>query len=310
MASSGGGRARRCALALLCALLVSGCSEEVDQAQAVQTRIGRMDHVVASVVTAPSADRGAEIELDVRAGLSAAQLVTLATGVAGAAADEEYAAYRLTLREAGTADALVVDHDFGADPRAGSVVDHWQRLVSAVLGDVTYRYQPDAESVEVDTAGSLVHDVQEASRIGYGSTATTWLFTEGASEYVDDGRLHPADVLLLQRVQRTVASPSLPVPAPGWRLETRADHVLLDLPVVLPQGSVAAAALTVTAYEQPVRSLAVGAVDALSVTRKPAWLRLLHDDDVFAWWQSDRGRVPGRDPLHRGWDDWLAALAG
>lgn len=305
-------------MALLCALLtplLAGCSEDVDQAHAVQTRLGRMEHVVASVVTSPTDDRGAEIVLDVDRGLSPADVVALADAVAVTASDEAYLAYRLTLRESGTRDALVVDHDFGAGPRAGAVVGHWQRLVSALLGEVTYRYQPDAEIVEVVTEGSLVHDVQEAGRIGYGSTATTWRFAEGGTTYVDDGRLLPGDVLLLQRVQRSVASPSLPVPAPGWRLETRADHVLLDLPVVLPQGPVAPPALTVAAYAQPLRNLAVGAVDALSASRRPAWLRLVQRDgsgadDVFGWWQSDRSPASGRDPLHRGWDAWLASVAG
>lgn len=301
--------------ALICALLLGGCSEDVDQAHAVQTRLGRMEHVAATQVTSPTADRGAEITLDVTTGLSAAQIVALAADVAETAADEDYLAYTLTLRESGTpTDALVVDDDFGADPRAAVVVGHWKRLASALLGEIVYRYQPGAEIIEVETDGSLVRDVQEAGRIGYGSTATSWRFAEGGSVYVDDGRLHPQDVLLVQRVQRTVASPSLPVPAPDWRLETRADHVLLDLPVVLPQGAVTASELTVAAYQQPVETLVLGAVDALSVTGKPRWLRLHHldaaGDDLFGWWDSDRPPVPGRDPLHRGWDGWLETGAG
>lgn len=315
MAVLGGFRVPSCALVLLPVLLLAGCSEDVDQAHAVQTRLGRTEHVAASQVTSPTADRGAEITLDVTAGLSAAEVVALAADVAGTAADEDYLAYTLTLRESGTpADALVVDDDFGADPRAAAVVGHWQRLASALLGDITYRYQPGAEIIEVETDGSLVRDVQEAGRIGYGSTATSWRFAEGGIVYVDDGRLHPQDVLLVQRVQRTVASPSLPVPAPDWRLETRADHVLLDLPVVLPQGGVSAAQLTVAAYQLPVRTLVLGAVDALSVTGKPRWLRLYHvdgtTDDLFGWWDSDQPPVPGRDPLHRGWDAWLETVAG
>lgn len=320
MAVLGGFRARACAPALLPALLLvllTGCSEDVDQAHAVQTRLGRTDHVVASDVTLPTADRGAEIALDIRAGLTPAQVVALAAEVAETAVDEDYLTYRLTLREAGTpTDALVVDDDFGTDPRAAAVVGHWQRLASAILGEITYRYQPDAEIVEVETVGSLVRDVEEAGRIGYGSTATTWRFADGGSVYVDSGRLMPEDVLLVQRVQRTVASPSLPVRAPDWRLETRADHVLLDLPVVLPQGSVAASALTVPAYRQQLQSLALGAVDALSVSSRPTWLRFLHraadgdSDDVFGWWSSDQPPLPGRDPLRRGWDAWLEGVAG
>ena len=319
MAVLGGFRAPACALALLCVQALSACSADVDQAHAVQTRLGRLDHVVASDVTSPTLDRGAEIALDVEPGLSPAQVVAVAGAVADAAADEDYLAYRLTLRAADTAtDALVVDDDFGTDPHAAAVVGHWQRLASAVLGAITYRYQPGAEIVEVETAGSLVHDVEEAGRIGYGGTATTWRFVEGGSVYVDDGRLHPQDVLLVQRVQRTVASPSLPVPAPDWRLETRADHVLLDLPVDLPQTDVDASLLTVAAFEQPLSSLALGALDALSVASKPVWLRLHHgsgeagtrgSDDIFGWWSSERPQVPGRDPLFRGWDAWLAGLA-
>lgn len=319
MAVLGGFRVPSCALVLLPvllpAVLLAGCSEDVDQAQAVQTRLGRTEHVAASQVTSPTADRGAEITLDITTGLSAAEVVALAADVADTAADEDYLAYTLTLRESGTpTDALVVDDDFGSDPRAAAVVGHWQRLASALLGEVTYRYQPGTEIIEVETDGSLVRDVQEAGRVGYGSTATSWRFAEGGSVYLDDGRLHPQDVLLVQRVQRTVASPSLPVPAPDWRLETRADHVLLDLPVVLPEGAVSAAQLTVAAYQLPVRTLVLGAVDALSVTDKPRWLRLHHvdgtADDVFGWWDSDRPPVPGRDPLHRGWDAWLETVAG
>lgn len=318
MAVLGGFRVPSCALVLppvLMSLLLAGCSEDVDQAQAVQTRIGRMEHVAASRVTSPTPDRGAEITLDVTSGLSAREVVALAADVARTAADEDYLAYTLTLRESGTpTDALVVDDGFGDDPRAAAVVGHWRRLASALLGEITYRYQPGTEVIEVETAGSLVHDVQEAGRIGYGSTATSWRFAEGGSVYVDDGRLHPQDVLLVQRVQRTVASPSLPAPAPDWRLETRADHVLLDLPVLLPTGAVAAAQLTVAAYELPVRTLVLGAVDALSVTDKPRWLRLHHRDgardDLFGWWDSERPPVPGRDRLHRGWDAWLETVAG
>ncbi|MDO9497999.1 MAG: hypothetical protein Q7J48_20010 [Nocardioides sp.] len=319
MAVLGGFRARTCALALLAALLspvlLAGCSEDVDQAHAVQTRLGRMEQVDSTKVTSPTADRGARIALVVQDGLSAPEIVALADAVAGIAADEGYLAYRLTLRVSGTpAAALVVDDDFGEDPRAAAVVGHWQRLSSALLGETTYRYQPGVEIIEVETAGGLVHDVQEAGRIGYGSTATSWRFAAGGSVFVDDGRLHPQDVLLVQRVERTVASPSLPVPAPAWRLETRADHVLLDLPVVLPQDGVTSSMLTVAAFEQPLRSLALGAIDALSVTGKPVWLRLHHrsgdGDDVFAWWASDVRPLPGRDPLHRGWDAWLATLAG
>ncbi|MDP2775784.1 MAG: hypothetical protein Q8O61_19675 [Nocardioides sp.] len=315
MAVLGGFRAQTCALALLPALLLAGCAEDVDQAQAVQTRLGRVELVSSSEVTSPTSDRGARIALVVRAGLSAAEVVALTGAVADIAADEDYLAYRLALRVAGTPTAaLVVDDDFGDDRRAAVVVRHWQRLSSALLGEITYRYQPGAEIVEVETVGSLVHDVQEAGRIGYGSAATTWRFAAGGSVYIDDGRLHPQDVLLVQRVERTVASPSLPVPAPGWRLETRADHVQLDLPVVLPQSGVAPSTLTVKAFELPLRSLAVGALDALSVTGKPVWLRLHHPssegDDVFGWWASDDPPLPGRDPLHRGWDAWLEALAG
>lgn len=303
------------ALVVVCSALATGCSEDIDQAQSVHTRLGRIDQVTTSDVSSPTESRGAVIEVEYSRGLVPGDVVRLVSDIAQVAEDERYLAYRLRLTETGAPDdVLVVDDSFAGDPEAKRVVDTWQRLSSALIGQLSYAYQPESETIDVDTDASMVYDVQEASRIGYGSALTTWRFTAADAVYIDEGKLRPQDVLLQQRVQRTVASPSLPLTAPGWRLETRNDHVLLDLPLVIPSGRVSPTAMTITRFQQPVRVLVTAAVDALDVTGKPLWLRLRHrssaGNDVFGWWISDQRPVRGRDRLNRNWDDWLVVVAG
>lgn len=317
---SWGARASSCALVVLAALLcgaLTSCSEELDQAQGVQTRIGRIAEVVASDVTSIDADNAGTVRIDYREGLAAPDVVLLAGEVAAAAATQGYRGYRLTLREAGDPDHVLVVVDTFADQQAASeVVEHWQRLCSALIGDVRYDAEPGSARVEVESGGGFVHDVTEAARIGVQTLRTTWHFTAEGTDYVDEGALRPQDVLLAERVQRTVASPSLPVGASAWRLQTSNDHVLLDLrPGLAPMAN---AELTVGRYGEEVRSLVDAAVDALDVTARPLWLRLRHGgsdpsspaDDVFGWWTSDREPVRGGDALFRGWDTWLQEVAG
>ncbi|WP_309649242.1 hypothetical protein [Nocardioides sp.] len=317
MAIPGGGRARRCVLALTLSTALgaalSSCNADIDQAQSVQTRIGRIPGIAATGVSPPSGARAGAISVDLEEGLTVAEVLTVVGSVARAAETEDYVDYRLTLREegdrGGDQSTLVVDGDLALGRRADAVVTQWRRLESALLGTVTYTHQPDAETITVTTPGGLLHDVVEAARIGYGTAATTWRFADGGSTYVDDGRIGPRDVLLVQRVQRTVASPSLPLAAPGWRLGTHDAQVLLDLPVAVTD-PVDPADFTLRTFARPVRLLVEAAVDALDVPGRDLVVRILHDDDVVGWWGSARPVVRGRDPLHRGWDVWLGTVAG
>lgn len=318
MAIQGGGRAARCALTLVTTTLVASlaaCAPAIDQAQSVQTRIGRIPDVAATRVTPPSAAQAGTVSVDLLTGSSVAEVLAITEAVTRAADDEGFNDYRLTLREAGAEPAtLVVDGDFAADPRAVAVVGAWQRLQSALLGAIAYTHQPDAETIAVTTPGGLLRDVVESARIGYGTATTTWRFTDGPSRFVDDGRLGPRDVVLLQRVQRTVASPSLPLGATGWHLETRDTQVLLDLSLALP-GPVDPSDFTRGTYARPLRLLVEAAVDALDLPGRDLVVRLVnpgHDgspDDVVGWWLSARATIPGRDPLRRGWDAWLRRVA-
>ncbi|WP_143099696.1 hypothetical protein [Nocardioides psychrotolerans] len=326
MVMPGGGRASRCVLALALATALApalvSCSRGIDQAQSVQTRIGRIHGVAASRVSAPSAALAGAVSVDLEEGLSVAEVLTVVASVARAAEAEDYADYRLTLREEGGRGAdrttLVVDGDVARGPRADAVVTGWRRLQSALVGTVDHTHQPGAETIVVTTPGGLLHDVVESARIGYGTAATTWRFADGGSTYVDDGRIGPRDVRLVQRVQRTVASPTLPLGAPGWRLETHDTQVLLDLPVALTD-AVDPEGFTLRAFARPVRPLVEAAVDALDVPGRDLVVRLISPDsdgsddsdgDVVGWWSSARPTVRGRDPLHRGWDVWLSTVAG
>ena len=121
------------------------------------------------------------------------------------------------------------------------------------------------------------------------------------------------DVLLFEGTQRSVTSEVLPTPATDWRLERRDGHVLLDLDVGFPGGSVPPERLTIGRYGEDVERLATAAIDATEVESMPTTLRLVNvtpeGDDVFGYWVSDQRPVRGRDRLVRGWDLWLVHLA-
>ncbi|MDI6910710.1 hypothetical protein [Nocardioides sp.] len=309
---------------LLSAPLLAGCTAALDQAHSVQTKLGRIDQVADATVSSPSDERAAAITIDYTGVATERQLARLVAEVGRVADHESYPAYRLDLVPTESpGDTLVVDSTFAGSDVAPSVLTTWLRVTAALLGDVTYSYQQSNESIAVDSGAGVAHDVSEASRIGYGFRDTTWTFTNAGTVFVVSGRVSPTDVLLFSGVQRSVSSGALPAPAAAWRLERRTDHLLLDLDVTFTSGPVAPARLTVERYGEDVRRLVVAALDALRVAGLPVWLRLHHraapgdpgdpagtpDDDVFGYWVAGQSPVRGRDPLLRGWDRWLAALA-
>jgi hypothetical protein len=311
MATWGGRLAVTAALAVALAGL-GACAGSIDQAHSVQTRLGRIDEVVDAEVTPATPDRGARITVVMAPRLAPAQVVALVREVAAVADGEDYPSYRLDLRVDGTDDVLVVDDTFDDAPGGRALVDRWQRVAATMLGGVTAVVEAAGEAISVESSAGFLQDVTEASRIPGLGGDLTWRFATGPSVFVVDGRVRGPDVLLAQRVQRTVASPSLPLAASTWRLESRRDHVLLDLVVDLDE-QVPARAITRRRYAADVRVLVDGAIGAVGATPEPLWVRLRHrtaaGDDVFAWWVSGQPPVAGRDRLDRGWDRWLRARA-
>ncbi|CAI9405855.1 hypothetical protein HIDPHFAB_04468 [Nocardioides sp. T2.26MG-1] len=320
MGTFGGRRAvaRASALAvlsvpLLTGPLLAGCSTALDQAHSVQTRLGRLHQVGDATVTTPTEDRAAAIAVTYTGVATERELTRLLTEIDRVADEADYPPYRLDLApaDAGT-DTLVVDDAFIGSEAEPTVLASWLSVGSALLGDVTYSYQPGNETIVVDSGPGVGHDVGEASRIGYGFHDTTWTFRNGGTAFVVAGRVSPTDVVLFQAVQRSVSSEALPAPAPTWRFERRADHLLLDLDVRLP-GPVEPERLTIARYGPDVARLVEAALGAVRADDRPVWLRLHHrtdtTDDLFGYWVSDQHPVRGRDRLMRGWDRWLAALA-
>ncbi|MBB6628043.1 hypothetical protein H5V45_12010 [Nocardioides sp. KIGAM211] len=306
---------------LLSSCLLAGCSEGVDLAHSVQTRLGRVDGVLSADVTAPSDAEAPRIELTVDPDLTAADLVLLLRAVGKVTVRDDYPSHRLELEPADEeGDVLVVDDTFAGRDDELAVLESWQAVTQALLGPVTYTVEDGTETIAVASDGGLLHDATEASRIGYGGAGTTWRFTSGPSAVLVTGRVAHADVEMLQRVQRSTVSSELPVAATSWRLERRRDHVLLALEVGLPE-QVEPARLTTERYAEDLRPLARAALAAVGVgdaprapDARPVWLQLRHDtpagDDVFGFWVSDHRPVHGRDRLDRHWDRWLVALAG
>lgn len=298
-------------LAALAAL--AGCAgTQVDRAMGVRADVGRLPAVAEVSVAGPSADRGAQVAVTVRSGAGVGEVVRVARRVAEAGGDGGWSTYRLELREADHPEDLLVGDEAFATGGARSAVEAFRRTSDALLGPLTWTVAPGSTTVAVDAGGGLAHDVQEAARTAYGDRTTTWRFVAGAGTVLVDGRVGPAEQELVERVQRSVASPALPVPADHWWLEARDDHVLLDLEVALPGAPVAGADLVPERYADAVGRLAGTALDAVRGGRPrlavPLWLRLREGADVFAWWRSDRPPVPGRDPLGRGWDRRLHHL--
>ncbi len=299
--------------------LLTGCTAALDQAHSVQTKLGRIDEVADATVSSPSHEQAAAISIDYTGIGTERELARLVDDIDRVADDEKYPAYRLDLVPTDSpGDTLVIDSTFAGSDDAPSVLTSWLRVTAALLGDVTYSYQPGNETIAVDAGAAVAHDVSEASRVGYGFRDTTWTFTNAGTVFVASGRVSPTDILLFSGVQRSVSSGTLPAPAPTWRLERRTDHLLLDLDVALAHEPVAPARLTIERYGDDVQRLVVAALGAVRLAGLPVWLRLHHradptgadaPDDVFGYWVAGQHPVRGRDPLLRGWDRWLADLA-
>lgn len=298
--------------------LVAGCSAALDRSHSIQTKLGRIDEVSDATVATPTDERAAAITVSYTGVSSERELARLLTDIDRVADEADYPPYRLDLVAADSpGDTLVVDDTFIGSEAEPTVLETWRSVTAALLGDITYSYQPGNETITVDSGAGVGHDVGEASRVGYGFRDTTWTFRNEGTSFVVSGRVSPTDVVLFQAVQRSVSSGSLPTPAPTWRLERRTDHLLLDLDVSFP-GPIAPEKLTVGRYGDDVERLVQAALGAVRVESLPIWLRLHHRvdpddptsrDDVFAYWVSDQQPVRGRDRLLRGWDQWLAALA-
>lgn len=322
MGTFGGRRAVERAAALAAGSLVlaslaaslTGCTGALDQAHSVQTRLNRIDEVSSADVSTPSADTGAAITVTYADAGSVRELTRLIAAVDGVAEEEDYPSYRLDLVPAdGPSDRLTVDDSFAGSADEEAVLANWFATTAALLGDVHYRFEPGEESIELDSSAGILHDVSEASRIGYGFDGTVWTFRAGESAFVVSGRVSPTDVALFQTTERTVSSEVLPAPASAWRLERRDGHVLLDLDVAFGTGPVPPERLTIQRYGDDVERLAGAAIGAVRLAGLPASLRLVNPvpdrTDVFGYWASDARPVRGRDPLLRGWDLWLVGLA-
>lgn len=320
MTWGGTGRARRArtaATALVATLALvpalAACSRGIDQAHSVQTRLGRLDDLVATDVTVASPSQGARIEVEVVAGLAPRRVVEIAQQIDEVAEAEDYRPYRLELRESDHPDdSLLVDDGFQATPSAIDVVAGWRRVVSASVGSVAMVAELGTRTVEIDSGPALLHDVTEAARLPAALRVSTWTFRADPATVVVAGAVGQGDVEVTGRVQRELGSPSLPVGAERWRLASYADHLQLDVDADLPADLVAQY-LTRTTWGSRLEPLAGAAVTAVAVSRTPVWVRLVHatesGDDVFAWWTSGRPVTPGRDRLARGWDRWLQTIA-
>lgn len=300
-------------LALLGACLTA-CTGALDQAHTVQTHLNRIDEVTSSKVATPSADTGAAITVTYTGADAPRELGRLIAEIDRVADEQDYPSYRLDLVPAANdADRLMIDDRFAGSPDEDQVLANWFATTAALLGDVRYRFESGDESIDLDSGAGILHDVGEASRIGYGFDGTVWTFRSGDSAFVVAGRVSPTDVSLFQGAQRTVASEVLPAPASTWRLERRDGHVLLDLRVEFAGGFVEPERLTTDRYGDDVERLAEAAMGAVGVGSLPVTLRLVNPvpdaDDVFGFWSSDARPVRGRDPLMRGWDVWLDQLA-
>ena len=309
------GRVAACLALALPVALLSSCTAALDQAHTVQTKLNRIEQVTRSSVTTPSADTGAAITVTFTRADSVRTLARLVAQIDAVADEEAYPSYRLDLVPADSeGERLMVDDSFTGSDDEEAVLGNWFATTSALLGDVRYRFEPGEESIELDSGAGILHDVGEAGRIGYGSPATVWTFRDGEDAFVASGRVAPADTALFQATQRTVSSEVLPAPASSWLLQRLDGHVLLDLDVGFPAAPVPPERLTIAQYGEDVARLASAAMGAVGTAGLPVTLRLVNvapqSRDVFGHWESDRRPVRGRDPLVRGWDLWLARLAG
>lgn len=307
-------RVALCLPAVLVTGLLTGCTSALDLAHSVQTKLGRIDGISQASVATPTERTGAAIEVTYVGADSSRELTTLLVEIDRVADDAEYPSYRLDLTPAdGNGDRLTVDDSFLDSEDRDVVLDNWFTVTTALLGAVHYRFEPGSEAIQVDAGAGIAHDVGEASRIGYGSPRTDWIFVNGATTFVASGRVSPADVSVFGTVQRSVGSDVLPAPAPGWRLERHGRQLLLDLDVAFVDGPVAPERLSVERYGADVRRLVDVALDAVREAGLPVQLTLRNptdaSPDVFGFWRSDARPQRGRDRLMRGWDLWLVGVS-
>jgi hypothetical protein len=298
----------------LATTVLAGCSDAVDQAHSIQTRLGRIEAISESDVTTPTTDRGAGISVTYDGAGTRRELTTLIAAIDKIATDADYPSFRLDLAPvASEGDVLVVDDSFAGSDAEPGILDSWLTVLDVVLGDITYTYEPGNESIDVDADAAVAHDVSEASRLRYGVADTTWTFRNGDTTFVASGKVSPTDVMLFQDIQRSVSSDVLPAPAPSWRLERSDHHVLLDLDVAFQDAPVDPRELTIKRYGDDVERLVTTALAAVDVAGLPVRMQLRNPTetgtDVFGYWISDQHPVRGRDRLMRGWDLWLVALA-
>jgi len=309
-----GGRAAAGALVLLAALTglagLTGCAGAPDVARTVEGEIAQLDQVAAVTVAAPTAARAAVLTVSYDADLDADDLARL-SGQVATAAGREYATYRLSLVPVVEPDsALVVGPGFTGSGAELSVLEAWLRETSALLGPVHHEVSPDGQRITVDSGGGVAQDVAEARRMRYGDATTTWVFRTTGGTFTVGGRVTTTDVSLLQAVQRSAGVDGQPAWADAWQLDRRAGHVRLDLRVTLDGGPVPDALFTAARYGPSLAPIVDTNLTALAGTRLPTWVRVLgRSNDVLATWTSAQRAAPGRDPLGRGWDTWLAARA-
>ena len=316
MAKRGWSRGQGCAvLAMVGAVLLGGtaCSADLDRAQSLDTRLAGVDGVDDAGVRSATTDRTNLIQVTLDLGLDATATLAAVRRVDRVARDAGFDTYVLEVSRTITdGDVLVVDDAFVTNRDAKRTVDNWIRVLDALLGEVTYEFQAGNEVIEVVSGGGIAHDVAEASRIGSGSAATTWRFEADSSAFVVSGQVTRRDVTLFNRVQRSVASTVLPVPATRWELQRRTGHVILDLEVALAGGP-DPRRITRERWAPSIRPLAAAAVRSTRYPGSPRWIQLSDvtaaGRDTFALWESDGRPVRGRDRHSRGWDLWWVRVA-
>lgn len=303
-----GGRAVATALALAA---LAGCAGAPDVARTAEGELAQLDGVADAAVTAPTTDRAAALTVTYDAGAGSGDLAALADAVATVAETHDYATYRLTLvPELEPDSALVVGPDFSGSGAGRPVVDAFVLATAALLGPVRHEVDGDREEITVDSNGGVAQDVAEARRIRYGGATTTWVFHAGAGTFTVGGRVSARDLALLQAVRRSTGSEGQRAWAEAWRLDRRPGHVRLDLEVALDGSPVPGAELTAARYGSALAPLVDTTLATLAGTGLATWVRLLDSSgDVLATWSSEQPAAPGRDPLGRGWDAWVAARA-
>jgi len=313
-----GGRDRRSLLPVLVLLVLvgglSGCAEDLDRVASLQTTLAGVDGVSEAEVHPATTDTTEWITVVLDHGLDTPDTLAVVTDVTAAATEAGSVDYRLEVRRSLTDDdVLVVDEAFAGSRSAQDVTATFIKLTDALLGEITYDVRGGSETIAVASGGGIGHDVAESARIGDGSSSTRWRFEAGPATFVVAGRIGSRDAHLFDRVQRSVSSSVLPLPAVRWRLERQSTHVVLDLDVRVP-GPDDPDRITPERWGEDVRPLALVALRVSRYPDRPGWLTLTDvagpEPDTFASWRSDARPVRGRDTHLRGWDAWWQRLAG